>query len=95
MKIIGKRGSGKTTFLVHFLQLLIRKGIIKHENIWIFCPIYPNQQIWHNLSIQPNNTTHLSLNETTYNKLFVFDDLQGDLKKKKLRTFLQKADITN
>ena len=45
MKIIASRGSGKTTFLIAFLNSLINKNIVKHENIYIFCPTFDYQNI--------------------------------------------------
>ena len=37
IKIIAARGMGKTIFLIAFLYSLINRGIVKHENIYIFC----------------------------------------------------------
>ena len=43
MKIIGKRGSGKTTFLLAFLSSLIENKIITYEQVWLYCPTYEMQ----------------------------------------------------
>ena len=40
IKIIAARGMGKTIFLIVFLYSLINRGIVKHENIYIFCPTF-------------------------------------------------------
>ena len=54
------------------------------DNIWFLCPTYNNQTAWLDLGIQPKDMKHLSLNPMTYNKLLVFDGLQGDLKNNKI-----------
>ena len=84
MKIIGKRGSGKTTFSIHFLELLIKKGIVSYDDVWIFCPTYSEQKIWQSLSIPPRDDGNLRLDESVRDKPLVFDDLQNDLKKSKV-----------
>ena len=35
-KIMAARGMGKTIFLIAFLHSLLNRGIVKHENIYIF-----------------------------------------------------------
>ena len=35
-KIMAARGMGKTKFLIAFLDSLLNRGIVKHENIYIF-----------------------------------------------------------
>ena len=46
MKIIAAKGMGKTIFRIAFLHSLINKGIVKHENIYIFCPRFNEQDQW-------------------------------------------------
>ena len=43
MKIIAARGMCKTEFVIAFLHSLVHRGIAKHENIYIFCPIFNEQ----------------------------------------------------
>ena len=43
MKIIAARGICKTEFVIAFLHSLVHRGIAKHENIYIFCPIFNEQ----------------------------------------------------
>ena len=44
MKIIAARGMGKKIFLVAFLHSLVNRGIVKHEDIYIwFDPTFYNQ----------------------------------------------------
>ena len=38
-KIMAARGMGKTKFLIAFLHSLLNRGIVKHKNIYIFCPV--------------------------------------------------------
>ena len=45
MKIIASRGPGTTTFLTAFLNSLINERIIKHEDIYMFCPTFDYQTI--------------------------------------------------
>ena len=42
-KIIAARGTGKTIFLIAFLQSLVNREIVKHEDIYIFCPTFNEQ----------------------------------------------------
>ena len=77
MKIIASRGSGKTTFLIAFLNSLISKNIVKHEYIYIYIDY---QTIWITSGFQCRNNDYLT-KEHAHNKLLVFDDAQNDLKK--------------
>ena len=43
IKIIEAIGIGKTIFLIAFLYSLINRGIVKHENIYIFGPRFNEQ----------------------------------------------------
>ena len=43
MKTIAARGIGKTVFLIAFLHSLINRGIVNHEDIYIFCPTFDEQ----------------------------------------------------
>ena len=43
MKIIAARGMGKTILLIAFLRSLVNRGTVKHEDIYIFCPTFDNQ----------------------------------------------------
>ena len=77
MKIIASRGSGKTTFLIAFLNSLTNKNIVKHKNIYIFCPTFDYQNIWITSGFQRRNIDYLT-KEYAHNKLLVFDDMQND-----------------
>ena len=37
------RGMCKTIFLIAFLHSLINSGVLKHEDIYIFCPTFNEQ----------------------------------------------------
>ena len=71
MKIIGKRGSGKTTFPLAFLSSLIENKIIT----------YDLQSCWNKTLFSVKNINELVSNEITQNKLLVFDEIQIVLKK--------------
>lgn len=81
MKIIGKRGLGKTTPLIGSLKSLIANQMIDHENIWILCPKFDKQSQWTDTVFEPKNMEHLRINEQSQNKLLVSDDMQMNLKK--------------
>ena len=81
MKIIGKRGSGKTTFLLAFLSSLIENKIITYEQVWMYCPTYEMQSCWNKALFSVKNINELVSNEITQNKLLVFDEIQIVLKK--------------
>ena len=86
MKIIGKRRSGKTTFLFGFLLSLVNNSIIKDTDIWIFCPTFNCQSQWSDTIFKPENIDHLRIDEQSHDKLLVFDDMQTDLKHNNILT---------
>ena len=60
MKIIAARGMGKTIFLITFLHSLINRGIVKHENIYIFCPTFNEQDQWRLSGFIARNFSYLN-----------------------------------
>ena len=44
MKIIGARGMGKIIFIIAFIHSLVLKGIIKYEDVLVFCPTFNQQE---------------------------------------------------
>lgn len=46
LKYIGARGMGKTIFVIAFLHSLFLKGIIKYEDVLVFCPTFNQQEQW-------------------------------------------------
>ena len=60
MKIIGARGKGKTMFLIAFLHSLINRGIVKHEEIYIFCPTFNEQDQWRSSTFMESNFKYLN-----------------------------------
>ena len=83
MKIIAARGMGKTIFLITFLHSLINRGIVKHENIYIFCPTFNEQDQWRLSGFIARNFSYLN-EEYAKGKFIVFDDMQLDTKGNKL-----------
>ena len=60
MKIIAARGMGKTEFVIAFLHSLVNRGIVKHENIYIFCPIFNEQDPWRSYGFIARNFSYLN-----------------------------------
>ena len=60
MKIIAARGMGKTIFVIAFLHSLVNRGIVKHENIYIFCPIFNEQDPWRSSGLIARNFSYLN-----------------------------------
>ena len=81
MKIIAVRGMGKTIFLIAFLHSLINRGVVKDEDIYIFCPTFDNQS--RSSGFIARNFSYLN-GEYAKGKLLVFDDMQLDTKGNKL-----------
>ena len=81
MKRIGKRGSGKTMFLLAFVSSLIENKIITYDQFWVYCPTYEMQSCGNKTLFAVKNMIDLVINEITQNKLLVFDYMQFDLKK--------------
>ena len=93
MKIIAARGMGKTIFLITFLHSLINRGIVKHENIYIFCPTFNEQDQWRLSGFIARNFSYLN-EEYAKGKFIVFDDMQLDTKGNKLvETLFIRGDI--
>ena len=86
MKIIAVRGMGKTIFLIAFLHSFINRGVVKDEDIYIFCPTFDNQ--WRSSGFMARNFSCLN-GEYAKGKLLVFDDMQLDTKGNKLIETLQ------
>ena len=68
MKLIGKRGSGETTFLLAFLSSLIENKIITLDQVLVYCPTYDMQSSWNKTSFEVKNINNLIINEVTQNK---------------------------
>ena len=83
MKIIAARRMGKIIFLTAFLNSLINRGIVKHEDIYIFCPTFDEQDQWRSSSFMKRNFSYLN-EKYPKRKLLVFDDMQLDTKGNKL-----------
>ena len=79
MKMIAARGMGKAIFLITFLHSLINIGIVKHEEIYIFCPTLNEQDQWRSSSFMERNFKYLN-EEYAKENLLVFDDMQLDKK---------------
>ena len=82
MKIIGARVKGKTMFLIAFLHSLINRGIVKHEEIYIFCPTFNEQDQWRSSTFMESNFKYL--NEEYDKGKLLFDDMKLDTKGNKL-----------
>ena len=83
-KVIGKKGSGKTTFVSAFLKFLI-KCIDDIENIYLLSPI-SNQFGWDRIR---NNIKHINDIDEIFdvnNSIIVCDDMQIQLKGNKILT---------
>ena len=74
-KIIAARGTGKTIFLIAFLHSLVNREIVKHEDIYIFCPTFNEQDQWRSSEFIARNLKYLN-EECFKGKLLVFDDMQ-------------------
>ena len=83
MKIIAARSKGKTIFLIAFLYSLINRVIVKHEDIYIFCLTFDNQDQWRSSGFNARNFKYLN-EEYAKKKLSVFEDMQLDTKGNKL-----------
>ena len=84
IKVIGKTGSGKTTFVSAFLGFLIRY-IVGIENIYLLSPT-SNEIGWDRIK---NNIRHINhINEIVDgdNSIIVCDDMQIQLKGNKTLT---------
>ena len=60
MKIIAARGMGKTIFVIAFSHSLVNRGIIKYENIYIFCPTFNEQDPWRSSGFNARNFSYLN-----------------------------------
>ena len=83
MKIIAARGMGKTIFLIAFSHSLVNRGIVKYEDIYIFCRTFDKQDQWRSSGFNARNFKYLN-EEYAKGKLLVFDDMQLDTKGNKL-----------
>ena len=83
MKIIAARGMDKSIFLIAFLHSLINRGIVKHENIFIFSSTFNEQDQCRSSSFMERNFNYLN-EEYAKGKVLVFDDMQLDIKRIKL-----------
>ena len=83
MKFIAARGMGKIIFLIPFLHSLINRGVVKHEDVYNFCPTLDNQDQWRSSGFTARNFSFLN-EEYAKGKLLVFDDPQIDAKRNKL-----------
>ena len=79
MKIITARAMGKTIFLIAFLHSFVNSGIVKHENIFIFCPTFNEQDHRRSSVFNVRNFKYLN-EEHPKGKLLVFDDMQLEIK---------------
>ena len=70
---------GKTTFLIAFLHSIV----VKHEDIYIFCPTFDDQDQWRSSGFNAINFSYLN-EDYARGKLLVFDDIQVDTKGNKL-----------
>ena len=68
---------GKTIFLIAFLYSLVNRGIVKHEDIYIFCPTCDNQDQWRSAGFNARNLSYLN-EEYAKGKLLFFHDMQLD-----------------
>ena len=66
MKIVGERGSGKTSFLIGFLLSLVNNEIIKNWDVSVFGLTYNYQSQWCDTIFKPKN--RLSQNWQTITK---------------------------
>ena len=66
MKIVGERGSGKTSFLIGFLLSLVNNEIIKNWDVSVFGLTYNYQSQWSDTIFKPKN--RLSQNWQTITK---------------------------
>ena len=82
-KIIAARGTGKTIFLIAFLHSLVNREIVKHEDIYIFCPTFNEHNQCRSSGYTERNLKYLN-EECFKGKLLVFDDMQLDTKGNKL-----------
>ena len=93
MKIIAARVMGKTILLIAFLRSLVNRGTVKHEDIYIFCPTFDNQDQWRSSGFNTRNFSYLN-EEYAKGKLLVFDDMQLDTKEiNQLEHYLLEVDI--
>ena len=83
LKVIASRGMSKTLFFTVFLHSLVNSGIVKHENVQIFCPTFNEQDQWRSSGFTTRNFSYLN-EEYTKGKLWVFDGMQLDTKANKL-----------
>ena len=83
MKSIAARGMGKAIFLIAVLRSLINRGIGNHEDIYIFCPTFDEQDQRRSFSFMKRNFNHLN-KDYSKGKLLVFGDMQLDTKGNKL-----------
>ena len=60
MKIIAARGMGKTIFLIAFLHSIINRGILNHEDIYIFWPKFNEQDQWRSSAFIARNFEYLN-----------------------------------
>ena len=79
MKIITARAMGKTIFLIAFLHSFVNRGIVKHENIYFFCPTFNEQDQWRSSGFNARNFKY-SNEEHAKGKVLVFDDMQLEIK---------------
>ena len=82
-KIIAARGTGKTIFLIAFLHSLFNREIVRHEDIYIFCPTCNVQDQCRSSGYTARNLKYLN-EEFFKGKLLVFDDMQLGTKGNKL-----------
>ena len=87
MKINAPRGMGKAIFLIAFLYSLFDRGVVKHEDIYTFCPTLDNQDHWRSSGFTARNFSFLN-EEYAKGKLLVFDDMKIDTKRIKLTEML-------
>ena len=71
IKIIGARGMGKTIFFIAFLHSLVLKGIIKYEDILVFCRAFNQREQWIQSGFEQKNFNNLR-EDLAYGKLLVF-----------------------
>ena len=68
LKVIASRGMSKTLFFTVFLHSLVNSGIVKHENVQIFCPTFNEQDQWRSSGFTTRNFSYLN-EEYTKGKL--------------------------
>ena len=83
MKNIATRVMAKTICFNAFLNSFVNKGIVKHEDIYIFCLTFDNQDEWGSSGFNARSFSYLN-EEFSKGKPLVFDDMQSDTKGKKL-----------